>query len=97
MPNINIDEKHFIMILTILKKYLASTDIVFAFGSRTKFTNKKYSDLDLAIVTDNNLLQLKESFEESDLPFTVDCLNYKNIPESFRKEIDRSKVQINFL
>ena len=68
-----------------------------AFGSRTTWTAKDYSDLDLAVVGKGpmdwrTLGRLKEAFEESDLPMRVDVLDWHSISESFRKVIERDYV-----
>jgi Predicted nucleotidyltransferases len=65
------------------------------FGSRYKRTHKAYSDLDLAIVdrgggklSFRKLGELKDAFEESDLPFRVDVVDYNAVSDAFRKIID---------
>ncbi len=63
-----------------------------AFGSRVSGTAKDYSDLDLAVVgaqaLDTDVMRLlNEAFQESDLPFRVDLLDWHAISESFRKVI----------
>lgn len=65
-----------------------------AFGSRATWTAKDYSDLDLAVVGDRALGmdvlgRLKEAFEESDLPFRVDVLDWNTISPSFQKVIEK--------
>lgn len=64
-----------------------------AFGSRAKWTAREFSDLDLAVVGDElldwRLLgKLQNAFEESDLPITVDVLDWHATSESFRRVID---------
>jgi len=66
---------------------------VLAFGSRVTWTAKKYSDLDLAIVSSMPLPPLtmalmKEDFSESDLPFKVDVLDWATTSEEFRMVIE---------
>jgi len=63
------------------------------FGSRIKQAAKAWSDLDLAIVGTDKLGQhalydLKEAFEESDLPIRVDVLDWHAISPEFRAVID---------
>ena len=53
---------------------------VFAFGSRVNGTPRKYSDIDLAIALPQplglrKLRQLKDAFEDSDLPICVDIVD----------------------
>ncbi len=93
---IDIRDDHYKIVVDILKKHLAPTDKVFAYGSRVKWTTKSSSDLDLAIVTDRNLFDIIEDFEESDLPYKVDIMDYKKLPDNMRDEIDFFKVAILF-
>jgi predicted nucleotidyltransferase len=70
-----------------------------AFGSRTNNTAKSYSDLDLAIMTEQPLslhqgAMLTEAFEESELPYKVDIVDWSTMSESFRKLIQASLIDI---
>ncbi len=72
---------------------------VLVFGSRATWTADEYSDLDLAILSDESLsLQLMsslmEEFRESDLPFKVDIVDWARIDSEFRSVIDRSGVEL---
>jgi predicted nucleotidyltransferase len=63
-----------------------------AFGSRVDGKPKDYSDLDLALVGPAKLdaavmESLREAFEESDIPFRVDILDWYAISEEFQKVI----------
>jgi len=63
-----------------------------AFGSRVGGSPKDYSDLDLALVgaakLDPAVLEtLREAFEESDIPFRVDLLDWHTISEEFQAVI----------
>jgi len=65
-----------------------------AFGSRVTWTAKDYSDLDLVVVGERaldlgTLSRLKEAFEESDLPFRVEVLDWHAIGSAFRKVIEK--------
>ncbi|MCL4233120.1 MAG: nucleotidyltransferase domain-containing protein [Deltaproteobacteria bacterium] len=64
------------------------------FGSRVNGRAKPWSDLDLAVVgtgrlDDDVMRLLREAFEESDLPYRVDVVDWHAISESFRAVIDR--------
>ncbi len=73
---------------------------VWAFGSRYEGSacsndSTHYSDLDLAIVTaDKNTLSMmelakvREAFDESELPYRVNILDYWGIHSEFRAVID---------
>ena len=65
---------------------------VWAFGSRITGKPKSYSDLDLVIkgktkLPLNKLALLKMDFEESDLPFRVDILDWNRISPEFQSLI----------
>jgi hypothetical protein len=42
----------------------------------------------------NALTHLDEDFEESDLPYKVDIINWNKISDSFRKNIEKDLVKI---
>lgn len=63
-----------------------------AFGSRIKQTAKDWSDLDLAVVgaaqlEQHALYDLRDAFEESDLPIRVDVLDWSAISPEFQAVI----------
>ncbi len=65
-----------------------------AFGSRATWTAKDYSDLDLAVVGEraldsDTLRRLREAFEESDLPFRVDVLDWHATSAAFQTVIEK--------
>jgi type I restriction enzyme S subunit len=72
---------------------------VWAFGSRVQGCAKRYSDLDLAIISDtalpiSTLGRLAEDFSESDLPWRVDLVDWATTSDAFRRIIERQKVVI---
>ncbi len=85
----------------ILAKHLPSNAIVWVFGSRAKGTARTFSDLDLMI--DNNhqplpltlLTQLLDDFEESDLPYKVDVVDWNSISDDFRDVVCNDRVIIS--
>lgn len=96
---INIEPKHLQIVKDILFKYIPDTE-VWAFGSRVKSTNQKYSDLDLVIVGNekqslSTMSKLKDAFEESELPYEVDILDYQDIPENIKNEINKGYVKLD--
>lgn len=67
---------------------------VLAYGSRVTGGAKPSSDLDLAVVgptrlPDKILVHLRDMFAISDLPFSVDVLDWHRIPADFREVIQR--------
>ena len=70
---------------------------IWVFGSRIAGNAKKFSDLDLVIITKRPLptltmALLKEDFSQSDLPFKVDVLDWSTISEEFKRHIKRQYV-----
>lgn len=95
---INIESSHLQIIKNILCQQIPNTE-VWAFGSRVKYTNNYLSDLDLAIVNNpdisiSTIAKIKDAFEESDLPFTVDIINYNNVPAHIQEEIKSCYVKL---
>ena len=97
-PPIDIRPDHWEIIHNILQKHVPQYE-VWAFGSRAKWTARPYSDLDLAVITDQPLplavsAALADDFSESDLPWKVDILDWAVISPSFRDVIVRDKVVV---
>jgi len=70
----------------------------YAYGSRVKGTARKYSDLDLCYKGDIPsylLIEIKKDFEESNLPFIVELVNWKNMRPTFQKMIKKDLVLIS--
>jgi len=73
--------------------------VVWAFGSRARWTSSDTSDLDLAICAEeplpfDELMELRELFEESYLPFGVDVVDWHRIDEDFKEVIRSERVVI---
>jgi type I restriction enzyme S subunit len=97
-PRIDIRSDHWEIVRGILQKHVPQYE-VWAFGSRAKWTTKPYSDLDLAVITDQPLplktsANLSDDFSASDLPWKVDVVDWATTRESFRKIIERDKVVV---
>lgn len=95
-PGIMLSPRDWEEVREVLKRCVPDYE-VWAFGSRVKGRAKPYSDLDLAIVSDQPLpvatmALLRESFDESDLPIKVDVVDWATTSESFRKIIKENKV-----
>lgn len=98
MPKIDIRPEHWRIVRCILQTHVPQ-HAVWAFGSRAKWTAKPYSDLDLAIITDQPLplatsAALSDDFSESDLPWKVDIVDWASTSESFRKIIEQDRVVV---
>jgi len=95
-PPIALDAHNWSIVQSILQNHLPHTE-VWAFGSRARGTPKPYSDLDLALITDqplplSKLAQLHDAFDTSDLTIKVDLVDWASTGESFRTIIARDKV-----
>lgn len=94
---IDIDSSANAIIKKLLQQYLPNTEI-WAYGSRVNGTAKTYSDLDLVAFAraeqSTAIFELKEAFEESNLPFRVDLFRWDEIPEQFQHNIKKNKVLI---
>lgn len=82
----------------ILIEYIPDYE-VWAFGSRITGKARKYSDLDLTVITKEPLdidlyAALKEAFSESDLPFKVDVVDWATANDNFKKIMEEKFVVI---
>lgn len=81
-------------VATVLRKWLGGRD-VYAFGSRTNGKSLRTSDLDLAVMGDEELpievlAGLRDDFEESDLPFRVDIVLWPRLSPALREAVLRA-------
>ncbi len=98
MSSVDIAPKDLETVKQILAHHVPEYD-VYVFGSRAQHAARKFSDLDLAVITDKPLealrrAELKEAFSESDLPFKVDVVDWADTKEAFRKIIQTSWIKI---
>lgn len=73
---------------------------VFIFGSRAAGTNRKYSDIDLGIMAKNAVptlikFDLEEEFDNSDLPYKVDIVDFSKVSDNFRKVALKNVLYLN--
>lgn len=97
-PLIDLSPDNWCIVRDILQQHVPTRD-VWAFGSRAKWTAKEYSDLDLAIMGSDpldlgTLASLREAFQESDLPFKVDLVDWATTSPSFQAIIEQDKVVV---
>ena len=89
---INVPGRHLETIKRILAEYVSDCEVR-AFGSRVNGSAKDHSDFDVAVVAQGKIKQrtkmlLREAFEESDLPFRVDVIDYNAVSDEFRAIIN---------
>ncbi len=92
---------HLEIIRNILADYVPEAEVR-VFGSRITGKARPFSDLDLVVVSEAKLdwrilADLKEAFEESDLPFRVDVIDWHTINDNFRKVIAEKYEVINLI
>ncbi len=91
---IDVEQEYLAEVLNILRNFVPDCE-VWAFGSRVDGTARKYSDLDLVVVgsvpLEPQIMEdLRDALAESDLPITVDVLDWHSLSESFREIIERN-------
>ncbi|WP_133512357.1 nucleotidyltransferase family protein [Candidatus Thiosymbion oneisti] len=90
--------RHAAMVRDILHRLVPDRS-VWAFGSRVTGKARRYSDLDLVVMGDRPLPSpsrqaLQEAFEESDLPFRVDVLDWADTDAWFREIIKANCIPL---
>ena len=95
---IDITRKEHDIVLELVRQYFPCCEVR-VFGSRYKGQAKPYSDLDLVLLGDDvldwkQLAELKEAFQESELPFRVDVLDWHSLSPEFRKVIETGGYEV---
>lgn len=89
------EAKHLKIIKTILANYPYK---FYAFGSRVSGEPRKLSDLDLCFFDDipfNVRAHIEEDFEQSDLPYKVDLVDFNLTDQSFKEKIKSDLIVIS--
>ncbi len=94
---LQVSEAHFDLVHAILHANVPASVTVSAFGSRAKGTAKPFSDLDLALEADHPLPPglfgaLAEAFDDSDLPWKVDVIDWNAATPEFRALIGANRI-----
>ncbi len=91
---IHMEERHWKIVQDILKKYPYT---FYAYGSRVKGNPKRFSDLDLCFmdyIPGNIQGYIDEDFEESDLPFKVDVIDWNLMSPEFQNLIKKDLLLV---
>lgn len=72
---------------------------VFIFGSRASDKAKKFSDIDIGIKSSRKIpwwkiTSIEEAFEESDLPYTVDVVDFNLVSEKFKQVAEKNLIYL---
>jgi type I restriction enzyme S subunit len=87
---IDVEPRHYQTIKETLARFLPYKKVI-AYGSRVKWNASETSDLDLAVLnaTDKQIYAAKEAFDESNIPFIIQLLNWDTIPQDFKENIEQ--------
>ena len=91
MSRLQLSSEQLQLVKDILRQHLPGIEVR-AFGSRVSGDCKEWSDLDLVVMTAESLslfrlMDVRIAFEESDLPFSVDLLDWQHTDEEFQRLI----------
>jgi type I restriction enzyme S subunit len=97
-PPIDLAPRDWADVVRILHEQVPAIE-VWAFGSRARRTAKPYSDLDLALITQQPLsleqfAAIADAFATSDLSIRVDLVDWAATSDAFRKLIAQDKVLV---
>ncbi|MCW5933895.1 MAG: restriction endonuclease subunit S [Fimbriimonadia bacterium] len=97
MPHIDLKPSEWQLLQKLFQRYLPGIR-VWAYGSRVKWRARPNSDLDLVVFAMHEHRQavsdLRDAFEESDLPFEVDLHVWDDVPLEFRRQIEEDYLEI---
>ena len=90
---IDIEEKYMAEIRRIINEHVPDCEVR-AFGSRIEGKAEQFSDLDLVLVGSEKLNwrrieRLKDAFAASNLPMTVDVLDWHAASKEFQAVVDK--------
>jgi predicted nucleotidyltransferase len=88
------EERHIKIIMDILAKYPYN---FFAFGSRVKGNQREFSDLDICFFDNipwDVRSTIEEDFEESNLPYKVDLVDFHMCEKNFQDIIRKDMVKL---
>lgn len=99
MTTLDLAPKHRLIVLDIIAEHLPHTTQVWVFGSRATGRARRYSDLDLVLdagrrLTVDERAMLWDAFDECDLPYRVDIVDWRAIDDRFRRAIADQRVPL---
>lgn len=96
-----LQKKYLDQIKKILWQHLdPKKDKTFIFGSWAVGDNRKFSDIDIGIKSTRKIpyptiFKLKNAFEESNLPYTVDVVDFASTTKKFREVAKQATFPLN--
>ena len=95
----NLPAQHRRFVLDIIHANLPQNTETWVFGSRATGRARRYSDLDLAVdagrgLTLDEIAKLTEAFSDSDLPFKVDLIDWRNVEDRWRQRIVPERIAL---
>jgi len=96
-----LDQKTISQIKSIIFQFLnRKTDKVFLFGSRAIGNGRKFSDIDIGIkssrpISSKTMFEIEEAFEESQIPYTVDVVDFSKVAERFKSVTNQKIIYLN--
>ena len=85
-------------IKTIVLEYLEDEEVrIGVFGSRVKGSQRKGSDIDIAVIPKNRwnetkLTLLRERLENSNIPWKVDLVDFSKVDEEFKSFTSKNMI-----
>lgn len=75
-------------------------DRVFIFGSRAIGNGRKFSDIDIGVKSNKQinsitLSDIEEAFEESNIPYTVDVVDFSQVSANFNEVAKQKIIYLN--
>lgn len=96
-----LDQKTINEIKRIVFQFLnRKTDKVFLFGSRAIGNGRKFSDIDIGIkssraISVKTMFEIEEAFEVSEIPYTIDVVDFSKVAERFKTIANQKIVYLN--
>jgi predicted nucleotidyltransferase len=102
MAKLDLPEHYRSQLVPLFETHIPGAE-VWAYGSRVTGRSHESSDLDLVLRNPADLaksqmwplIELREAIRESNLPILVDVLDWADIPQTFRDEIEQTHVVLH--
>ncbi|PIR42164.1 hypothetical protein CO058_02810 [candidate division WWE3 bacterium CG_4_9_14_0_2_um_filter_35_11] len=95
------NQKDLDIIKEIINNYIdINKNKAFIFGSQATGKTSKSSDIDIAIegpkLDSQIYFEIKNAFDESDLPYKTDIVEFRNVSSNFQKIAKEKIIPINY-